>query len=113
MDKIVICDLAVSYCVGVTDDERAKPQPLLITVEMMRDLSAAAASDDLADTIDYFAVSQKLLELGRGRSWNLLESLAVEIARFIKADYQATSVTIEVKKFAIPEARYTCVRVSR
>ena len=50
------------------DAERVKPQRLLLTVEMDFDFSAAAKSDDIADTIDYFAVSQRLLKFGEGRS---------------------------------------------
>ena len=43
MDTITIKDLSVFYCVGVPDKERAKPQRLLLTVEMMLDFSYAAA----------------------------------------------------------------------
>jgi 7,8-dihydroneopterin aldolase/epimerase/oxygenase len=113
MDRIVICDLAVSYRIGVTEEERANPQRLLLTIKIEHDLSGAAKSDDLADTIDYHSVSQELLRLGMGRSWNLIESVAVEIASLIKADFNATKVTVEVKKFVIPEAQFVSVRVTR
>jgi FolB domain-containing protein len=113
MDKITICDLEVSCCVGVTEEERANPQRLLLSVEIMRDLSTAAESDNLADTIDYFEVSQRLLELGRDRSWRLLESLALEIVTLIKNDYHATKASVEIKKFVIPQARFVSVCVTR
>ena len=61
MDKITICDLEVFYRVGVPDRERAQTQRLLLTVEIMREISSAATSDDLAATIDYDAVAQRLL----------------------------------------------------
>ena len=67
MSQISIVDLEVFYRVGVPDAERAKPQRLLLTVEMESDFSAAAKSDSIADTIDYFAVTQRLLKFGDGR----------------------------------------------
>jgi len=111
--KISIVDLEVSYRVGVPDDERARPQRLLLTVEMDLDVAKAAKSDGIADTIDYFAVSQRLLKFGEGHSWKLIEKLAADIATLILAEFKPQCVTIEVKKFAIPQARYVSVVVTR
>ena len=104
--KISIVDLEVFYRVGVPDEERVKPQRLLLTVEMDFDFSAAAGSDDISDTIDYFTVSQRLLEFGVDRSWKLFEKLAADIADMILSDFKAQSVTVEVKKFALADAQY-------
>ena len=113
MDCIIIKDLEVFYRVGVPDEERSAPQRLLITIEMERDFQRAAATDDLHQTIDYFAVSQRLLKFGDSRTWKLIESLAVQIAEMIKRDFKAVAVSVEVKKFIIPQARYVSVRVRR
>ena len=113
MDTVIIRDLAVSYHVGVPEAERAQPQRLLLTVEMERDFSEAAKADDLRHTIDYYAVCQRLLHLGEGRSWKLIETLAVEIAQVVKAEFGAGRVRVEVQKFIIAEARYVAVRVER
>lgn len=113
MDKIVINELEVFYRVGVSDDERAKPQRLLISVKMARDLSAAAAADDLRQTIDYHAVTRRLLAFGESRSWKLIEKLAADIAEMILAEYAPDAVSVEVKKFIIPEARSVGVRLTR
>lgn len=113
MDTIVISDLEVCYRVGVPDAERAQPQRLLLTVEMWRDFTRAAASDDLRETIDYYAVSRRLLAFGDGRSWKLIETLAADIATLVLADFGAKAVTVEVKKFIIPEARHVSVRLTR
>jgi len=95
------------------DEERAKPQRLLLTVEMDCDFSAAAKSDDIRDTVDYFAVSQRLLKFGDGRSWKLIEKLAADIANMILSKFKPKSVTVEVKKFPIPQARHVSVVVAR
>ncbi|MEO8425541.1 MAG: dihydroneopterin aldolase [Verrucomicrobiota bacterium] len=113
MDTITIKDLSVSYCVGVPDEERAKPQRLLLTVEMVLDFSCAAATDDLTLTIDYHAVSLKLLRFGENRSWKLIEKLAADIAEMILAEFKPQSVSVGVKKFIIPETRYIKVSLVR
>jgi FolB domain-containing protein len=111
--KITIVDLEVFYHVGVPDEERAKPQRLLLTVEMDFDFSAVARSDDIRDTIDYFTVSRRLLKFGEGRSWKLIEKLAAEIADMVLSEFKPESVTVEVKKFPIPQARYVSVSLPR
>jgi dihydroneopterin aldolase len=113
MDKIIINDLEVFYRIGVSEEERATPQRLLITLEMTRDLSAAAATDDLTKTIDYYAVTRRLLRFGEGRSWNLLEKLADDICGLILAEFRPDIVSVEVKKFIIKEARHVAVQMTR
>jgi dihydroneopterin aldolase len=112
MSKISIVDLEVFYRVGVPDTERAQPQRLLLTVEMESDFSAAAKSDSIADTVDYFAVTQRLLKFGDGRSWKLIEKLAADIAGEILSEFKPQSVSVEVKKFIIPQARYVSVNLT-
>jgi dihydroneopterin aldolase len=113
MSHIFIVDLEVFYRVGVPDAERAKPQRLLLTVEMESDFSKAARSDRIADTIDYFAVSQRLLKFGEGRSWKLIEKLAADIADLVLSEFKPQSVKVEVRKFAIPKARHVAVSLTR
>jgi len=111
--KISIVDLEVFYRVGVPDAERAQPQRLLLTVEMEFDFSVAAKSDGIADTIDYFAVSQWLLKFGDGRSWKLIEKLAADIADLVLSEFRSKSVTVEVKKFPVPQARHVSVSLTK
>lgn len=113
MSRISIIDLEVFYRVGVPDEERARPQRLLLTVEMDYDFSKAAKSDSIAETIDYFAVSQRLLKFGDGREWKLIEKMAADIADLILAEFKPQNVTVEVKKFPIREARYVSAIISR
>jgi 7,8-dihydroneopterin aldolase/epimerase/oxygenase len=113
MSRISIVDLEVFYRVGVPDAERAQPQRLLLTVEMESDFSAAAKSDGIADTIDYFAVSQRLLKFGDGKSWKLIEKLAADICDMILSEFKPQSVSVEVKKFPIPQARHVSVILTK
>ncbi len=113
MDTIHIKDLVVNYRVGVPDQERAKPQRLWITVQFSVDFTEAAKSDNLAHTIDYFAVTQLLLGFGEGREWRLIETLAIEIAELLLQGYKPLLVSVQIKKFIIPEARYVAVTATR
>jgi FolB domain-containing protein len=111
MDRIAIHDLTVYFQVGVPDAERANPQRLALTVEMDHDFSLLG--DALDRTVDYQAVSRRLLEFGQGRSWKLIETLAVELAEMILREFRPSRVTVEVRKFVIPQARHVSVRVTR
>ena len=113
MGKISIVDLEVFYRVGVPDAERAQPQRLLLTVEMDADFSAPAKTDSIADTIDYFAVTQRLLKFGEGRDWKLIEKLASDLAEMLLNEFKPQAVSVEVKKFIIPQARHVAVSLAR
>lgn len=113
MDTIVIKDLEVQFRVGVPDAERAQPQRLLITLKIEHDFVAAAGADSIGATIDYYAVSRAVLDLGKERSWKLIETLAEDLARLVLDRFGASGVMVEVKKFILPEARYVSVRISR
>ena len=113
MAKISIVDLEVFYRVGVPEVERAEPQRLLLTVEIEYNFTAAARTDSIINTIDYFAVTQRLLKFGERREWKLIEKLATDIASMISAGFKPQSVSVEVKKFIIPQARYVSVSLTR
>jgi dihydroneopterin aldolase len=113
VSKIAIVDLEVFYRVGVPDAERAQPQRLLLTVGMESDFSAAAKTDSIADTIDYYAVTQRLLKFGDGKSWKLIEKLAADICEMVLTEFKLQSVSVEVKKFIIPQARHVSVSLTR
>lgn len=113
LDTICISDLEVLFQVGVTEQERARPQRLLVTVEMQHDLSTAAGRDNLADTIDYAAVADRILHFGNGCHWELIETLAAEIAAMVLEEFSPRHVSVEVKKFVIPQAAHVSVRLTR
>ena len=113
MDSIIISDLEVWYRIGVPDAERANPQRLLLSIELWHDFAPAAATDDLGKTINYFAVCQRLIHLGEGREWKLLETLAHDIITILLTEWPAREVSVEIKKFIIPETKHVAVRSSR
>jgi dihydroneopterin aldolase len=113
VDKIRIHDLEVFYRVGVTEQERSKPQRLLLCLELEHDFGSAVARDNLAETVDYHAVCRRLLAFGDGSQWQLIETLASDIARLILDEFGPRSVAVEVKKFVIPQAASVSVWLQR
>jgi dihydroneopterin aldolase len=113
MPRISIVDLEVFLNVGVSDEERATPQRLLLTVELEFDFSSAAISDRITKTIDYFAVAESLLKFGEGRSWKLIEKLANDIADKVLSEFQPQAVGVAVKKFVIPQANHVSVSLTK
>jgi len=109
----VISDLELRLRVGVPDEERRQPQRLLVTVEMRSDFAKSIATDSIAATVDYFAVAQALMKFGEDKEWKLIEKLAADIAEMILSKFKPQSVTVEVKKFVIPQAQFVAVRVIR
>lgn len=112
-DTIIISDLEVYYHVGTTEAEQANPQRLLLSLELEHDFEPVAASDNLAETIDYDAVCRRLLRFGDDCHWELIETLAVDIAKMILEEFAPASVMVEVKKFIIPQTRHAAVRIRR
>ena len=109
MSKITIVDLEVFWCAGVTEEERVKPQRLLLTIDMSIDFSSASLSDRIEKTINYQTVADELLTFGNDRSWRLIEKAAANVADLIMDKYKPQAVSVEVKKFSIPQARFVSV----
>jgi len=84
---------------GVTEHERSKPQLLMIDIEIGLDLSKAADSDALADTLDYSKLHKQVLEIVSNKSFKLLEALAKSIIDYIfVADPQVQSTSVRIAK---------------
>ena len=113
MDKIIIKDLEVDARIGVTETERARPQRLLITVELERDLAEAARTDSDAATTRYDTVADVVRKIATERPHKLIEAVAGEVAESILVHKLASAATVEVKKFSVPKSQYVSVQIHR
>ncbi|MEA2461505.1 MAG: 7,8-dihydroneopterin aldolase/epimerase/oxygenase [Actinomycetota bacterium] len=116
MDRIFVRDLEVEAHVGVTEEERSKPQKLVVQLELLVDTSAAGSSDDLNDTVDYGQVSIEAADEIRGSSARLLEHLADKVVTRVARNLRVVGVTVEIAKVdpPIPETLGSVgVRVER
>ncbi len=104
IDLIRIRGLRVDTYIGVTPEERTRPQSVVIDADVRADLSAPGRSDDLAHTIDYARLVERVAAAVRSSEAHLLEYLAEEIAAVISADVGVTGVAVEVGKASPPLA---------
>jgi dihydroneopterin aldolase len=115
-DRILIPGLRELGVHGVLPEERARPQPFEISVELRVDLSKAGASDELADTIDYGAVCDAVSRVVSSESYRLLERLAQRIADVCTIDPRVLGVVVEVRKLHPPvhaQVDHVAVRIER
>jgi FolB domain-containing protein len=113
-DLIRVVDLEVWTRIGVPEEERAKPQRLLLTLEMQTgDIGPAAAADDISLTIDYFRVAEHIQAFAAERPRKLLETFAEQLAAVLLDRFPIRSLRLEVKKFILPDARHISVEIER
>jgi len=113
-DLIRVADLEVFARIGVPDAERREPQRLLISLEIGLDsFSRAASTDHLAWTINYVDVVQHVKNLVDQRERKLLETLAEDLAFDLLKSFPIKKITLEIKKFVLPDAQYVCVKIER
>jgi dihydroneopterin aldolase len=113
-DLIRIVDLEVHAHIGVPEEERREPQRLLITLEMtVATITHAARTDELSRTINYHDVALRVKSLATKRPRKLIETLAEEIATEVLKTYPIQKLTIEVKKFILPDTHCVSVKIER
>jgi len=76
MEKIYIEGLEVFALIGVYDWEREHPQRLLVDVQLSADLSLAASTDDVNNTLNYALVAKNINEIAKQSQFQLIEALA-------------------------------------
>jgi len=87
---------------GVGEGERAVAQPFEVDLDLSLDVSGPAASDQVADTVDYGVVSQTVAAVVSNSSYHLLEALADAIASAVLNEPRCEQVTVTVRKLRPP-----------
>jgi dihydroneopterin aldolase len=100
-DRIALRGLRVHGNHGVYDFERRDGQDFVVDVELELSTARAAQTDDLADTVHYGDLAQRLADVVAGEPVNLLETLAERLAGICLADERVVAATVTVHK---PEA---------
>jgi|SRR3989338_10989435 len=112
MDAITIHNLELRTHIGVPEEERAQEQRLLVSVEMNVDTKAAAKTDDVSKSIDYDRVSEELKKLAKTERMTI-ERFAEDAATMILDQFKPKSVTVSVKKFAVPGSDFVAIEIRR
>ncbi len=97
-DLVLIEGLEIRTVIGIYDWEREIRQTVRLDIEMAWDVSKAGQSDDIADTLDYFAVSQRLIEYVEGSEFALVEALIENCANLILQEFFVPWLRIKITK---------------
>lgn len=114
-DVILLEGIQVPAALGVTAAERRVRRPVLLDVEVARDLRDAGRSDGIRHTIHYKRVFEVVEDVAANQEHKLVEALGDRIARAVLAKFDADAVTVTVRK-PTPIAgvlKYAGVRITR
>src|SRR4051812_5187530 len=101
-DTITLTGLRVRGFHGVFDHERRDGQEFVVDAALEFDTTAAAASDELADTVDYGDLAQRLAAVVAGEPVDLLETLVARLAAQCLADPRVSAATVTLHKPQAP-----------
>ncbi len=99
MDIIYLHGLKVDCVIGVWEWERKIRQTLTIDLDMGWDISTAAKSDQLEDTLSYKDVSKRVSEFVHDSGFNLVERLAHEVAEILLDEFAVKWCRVRINKF--------------
>lgn len=112
-DCIHVEQLDVFARIGVTDNERAVPQRLSVSMTIWPRTGFDEANDEIANTVDYSAVCAASRDFVEVRSGRLIETLARNLAEEILVRFPIRRITIQIRKFVVPNTKYVSVTLTR
>ena len=97
-DIVFIEDLRIQTVIGIYDWEREIKQPVALDLEMAFDIRKAAESDHIDDTLDYKAVSKRLIGFVEASEFQLVEALAEHCARIVLEEFPVGWLRLKLSK---------------
>lgn len=114
MDIVFIESLCVDVTIGVFEWERRIKQRLSFDLEMAWDIKQAAKTDELKHTLDYKAVSDRIIDLATGSEYELIESLAENVAEVLLSEFSIPWLRLRLSKpGAVPAAKNVGLLIER
>jgi 7,8-dihydroneopterin aldolase/epimerase/oxygenase len=102
MDAVFVRNIEFEANHGYSAAERRATRRFRLSLELRADLSTAAMSDRIGDTVDYHKVCEVALETATKQTFRLLEALAGSIGRAIQELHPTLAVVVELEKLAPP-----------
>ncbi len=113
-DRIEIKDLLLRCIIGLNEEERRAKQDVLINLLLWTDIRAAAASDDIGETVNYRTLTKRVIEHVEASQYFLVETLVERLAEICLQDPRVARVEVSVEKpGALRFARSVGVRIVR
>lgn len=98
MDSLRLLDIDCRSGIGVTSEERARPQPIRVDLHLSLDLEAAGNSDSIDLTVDYVNVVARVRAIAAAREYRLVEALARTLCRRLLEENPIERVQVTVRK---------------
>lgn len=101
IDKIHLRNIKANILIGINPEERVNKQPVHINVTLYTDCSAAAASDNIKDAVDYSVIHDEIVSHLHNTHYDLIETLAEKTAEICLSEKAVKECVVSVDK---PEA---------
>lgn len=101
-DRIILSNMVFYGYHGVFEAEKELGQRFEVDVELVTDLSIPGQTDDLEQSINYVDVYTIVQDIVEGRTYNLIEAVAENIAGEILSAYSVEQVVVRVRKANVP-----------
>lgn len=98
MDIVYIRDIKIECVIGVWDWERRIKQTIRIDLEMSADAARAARSDRIDETVDYKAVTKRVVEFASASEFQLVETLAEKISEIVRQEFNVPWIRVRANK---------------
>jgi len=98
MDIVYIRELNIKTVIGIFDWERSIKQTVSLDLEMGTDIAKAAATDSINDTLDYKAVSKRLISFIESSEFQLVETMAERVTEIVREEFSVPWVRLRLSK---------------
>lgn len=109
--RVYIKDLVIAGKHGVHDHEKESPQRFKVSVELSMIGAKATISDNLQDTADWSRLKNEIIKIVEGKSYNLIERLAMEVAAKMLGDKHVAKAVVTIDKIDAFESGVPGVRL--
>ena len=101
MDTLFLRDFRLQMIIGIYEWERKIPQTVQLDLEIGLPHSRACLTDDVADSINYADVAQRIRDTIAQRDFNLVEALAEHVAQVVLTEFGSPWIKVCVTKLAV------------
>ena len=112
-DEVRIEQLEIFTVIGVLEHERKGLQRLTVSISFWPYEQSQDLADNIEKAVNYSAVAEETKRFAREQTVNLIETLADRLASHLLKSFPIQKVTIELRKFALQDAKYVSVKLTR
>ena len=98
MEIIFLHGIKTNCVVGVWEWEKQITQEIVVDLDMATDIAKSASSDDLEDTLNYKAVAENVIEMLEASRFQLIETMAEEVAKLVMERFSTPWVKVRINK---------------